>query len=1536
FRDRRYEYKGLNKKWKGKLGDAQKSGNPIHIQEAGDMCVLYDSLQLAHKCILNSFYGYVMRKGARWYSMEMAGAVTYTGAKIIQLATDLVMQIGKPLELDTDGIWCCLPATFPENFEIKTSEPGKKTYTINYPCVVLNMMVVDTNTNTQFQELVDPVNRTYKMSDECSIEFEVDGPYKAMILPASKDEGVLIKKRYAVFNFDGSLAELKGFEVKRRGELKLIKVFQSEVFGHFLDGSTLEDCYGAVAAIANRWLDMLDTEGVDLVDDELLEYISESNTMSKSLEDYGDRKSCATTCALRLSHFLGADSIKDKGLNCRYIVARKPEGAPTSQRAIPVAIFRTEPSVARHHLRQWTKESPPGDSSTPPDVRDLVDWEYYKTRLGSAIQKIISIPAAMQKVKNPVPRVVHPDWLWKKIRDRDDTRKQLDIGAMMRKATDRAAEASAMGDAMEVEAEAEAGPAAAPAGTPAVEMDMEDFGVSGRGSGPRQKAERIGRATRLVTETLQGAMPSGGEEGANSEEAAPSSTPDAAADEADAAMPDRAEDYKGWLEHMKQKWRADRQARKRQRAEEEGQELGGEGAERAAIGPAGGVGNAMRSGQSLGNFYRRQQAAVTEAYWQVVQFAETSTLGTFTAWILVEGRMYSVPIHVPRRFYINLRTPDLEADMGLGLRKRVHFQPPHSRPALNLYEVQLAEEDMVSGSQEMALQMASTDVEGVYESRCPLLLQLLVDVGCCLKVAKHAQKRPLSEGFSVAELEMKTTTECPYLEIHPQHNLRHIMLYYSEADTRGVYALLLLPLGQCLVLVVSPFASREVTPQSAQRVYRDAGGPAPEGDIELKFEVEYVASHRDAQKRVHRALELYRDQFRGATVAMTEGPISGVALGNLIPALQQMPCVAVPHNAYDSQYPTLGWQSVAARAGMQRCASSMSWLQQRLSLARYAHVPLGNFGTDWLLFTSDIFFARALRDSRQLLWATDLGEPDFGGASLGSENLAPMGQLEREAAAAIRGESNPGAYRRVCVEFKVHHLAVNSLYVATQLAELDGAMAVDIPGVQPEGPAAAMPAFKVLKSLVQSWLGDAMEHANIYADHILKQVYRWLSSPQSLLQDAMLRTLVSNCMSKLFKVLLAEMVKLGCTIVYADFSQITICTGKRSMPAALSYVECLLEALRGRELFPWIELEPCRHWHSLLFKDLYNMGGVVQPTAEDDLAQRELEGEAADEDQEQEQEQPPAGSPRILSNWNMADYLPPAIQDYFVLIVSEFIYLPWKQQQEQEEANATAAAVAAALNEEGMPSGTPSVTALKAAERDAAEANYLQDQISQHFTQKLLKVVRDMQRHLGGNADPNDTAHAFPSLAGSHLTAADLGSPATAFVRSVLAVMELDKHAEDGIVLLRRNLFRMLHVGEFSPGAQFRDPCLSFTLQDVICTYCNDCRDLDLCRDPDIQQKKWRCRVASCQHPYDLETIESRLMQIVRKRVHAYQLQDLKCAKCRQVKAGHVATQCVCGGSFKCTQTAEDLEQGLRVFQHVAQWHDFEWLGETMSWLLKS
>lgn len=142
--------------------------------------------------------------------MEMGGIVCYTGANIIMRAREIIEQVGRPLELDTDGIWCILPASFPENVTVYTTHEKKKKMNVSYPNAVLNSMVKEHFTNEQYHELVDPERLIYEQRNENSIFFEVDGPYKAMVLPASKEEGKKLKKRYAVFNFDGSLAELKG------------------------------------------------------------------------------------------------------------------------------------------------------------------------------------------------------------------------------------------------------------------------------------------------------------------------------------------------------------------------------------------------------------------------------------------------------------------------------------------------------------------------------------------------------------------------------------------------------------------------------------------------------------------------------------------------------------------------------------------------------------------------------------------------------------------------------------------------------------------------------------------------------------------------------------------------------------------------------------------------------------------------------------------------------------------------------------------------------------------------------------------------------------------------------------------------------------------------------------------------------------------------------------------------------------------------------------------------------------------------------
>ena len=73
--------------------------------------------------------------------MEMAGIVCHTGANIIRKAREIVEKVGRPLELDTDGIWCVLPSSFPENFTIRTKIPKKEKIVISYPNAVLNIMV---------------------------------------------------------------------------------------------------------------------------------------------------------------------------------------------------------------------------------------------------------------------------------------------------------------------------------------------------------------------------------------------------------------------------------------------------------------------------------------------------------------------------------------------------------------------------------------------------------------------------------------------------------------------------------------------------------------------------------------------------------------------------------------------------------------------------------------------------------------------------------------------------------------------------------------------------------------------------------------------------------------------------------------------------------------------------------------------------------------------------------------------------------------------------------------------------------------------------------------------------------------------------------------------------------------------------------------------------------------------------------------------------------------------------------------------------
>lgn len=389
FRDQRYTYKRLQGEAQKAVEEALTESDRMHAKKS---VIVYSSLQVAHKCVLNSFYGYVMRKSSRWYSMEMAAIVCNIGGNIIRRAKEVIEKVGISLELDTDGIWCIVPGSLVCTYGFRS---GRKVSLLSQ---LLNHFVCREFTNDQYQERI---GEEYRVRSENSILFEIDGPYRAMVLPASTEESKQLKKRYAIINEDNSVAELKGFEIKRRGELEIIKRLQKELFQHFLDGNNLGECYESLSEVCNYWLDIVRSRGECLDEDTIIELLCESRSMSKELSSYEGKKSNLTTTARRMSEFLG-ESVLGEKLKCEYIVAAYPENRSVADRTIPVLIFRA--GNRERFLERWLGRKYCGD------VRGIIDWGYYRSRLECVVQKMVILPALSQGIKNPLRDVKVPSW----------------------------------------------------------------------------------------------------------------------------------------------------------------------------------------------------------------------------------------------------------------------------------------------------------------------------------------------------------------------------------------------------------------------------------------------------------------------------------------------------------------------------------------------------------------------------------------------------------------------------------------------------------------------------------------------------------------------------------------------------------------------------------------------------------------------------------------------------------------------------------------------------------------------------------------------------------------------------------------------------------------------------------------------------------------------------------------------------------------------------------------------------------------------
>ncbi|XP_014670833.1 PREDICTED: DNA polymerase epsilon catalytic subunit A-like [Priapulus caudatus] len=1493
FRDRRYQFKALLKVWKKKVAAAMEKNDAAEIKSSRAKEVLYDSLQLAHKCILNSFYGYVMRKGSRWYSMEMAGVVCLTGARIITKARELIEQIGRPLELDTDGIWCVLPASFPENYVIKTTNT-KKSVTISYPGAMLNLMVKDDYTNHQYQELEDPATLSYSTRSENSIFFEVDGPYLAMILPASKEEGKRLKKRYAVFNFDGSLAELKGFEIKRRGELQLIKIFQSSVFEAFLKGKTLEDVYQNVAKVADYWLDVLFSKASNMPDSELFDLISENRNMSRKLEDYGALKSTSISTAKRLAEFLGDQMVKDAGLSCRFIISKKPEGAPVTERAIPLAIFQAEPGVKKHYLRKWLKASAMIDF----DIRAILDWDYYIERIGSAIQKIITIPAALQHVPNPVPRVPHPEWLHKRLMEKNDVFKQRKISDIF-SVKERPAEGDS-GTADVADIEDVLGTPRKPPAVPVVSVSQKR-----KRNDDGESQEDLSKSWRITL-----------------------GSPPRLGTQAERII---------WITFQKKKWAL----QLRQRAERNKKR-------RLAAGDAVATGNVVRhsTGTGMHGFIRRTARAVVDLPWQIIQIAETGQPGQYKVWALIGTDLHAIKLNVPRLFYVNQRT----AKEGEGeMWRKVNKILPRCNPVLNLYEYSVPEDIYQQHINEISTDLSSPDTEGVYETQVPMLFRTLVRLGCVCMVSRQHSKYMSArdvDTFEIDQLEFKTLAQHSYLE---PGSIKHIYFYQYTQGHKSLLGLFFPMWKKAYAFVVDTVRTNQMpnltTLYSSERNTKLAKGTAeellPPGDH--TYEVRVETEMRHVHRAVHRHLTAYKDEKRGPTVIAVQSQQDFAHLTASMPVMADFPLVPVNVTDGDGLYSVLDWQRVGAKRMIQHYLNVDYILSLMTEQCRYLHIPIGNMPKDTALFAADLFFTRHLRKHNHILWASPTERPDLGGKENDDNRL--ISDLDEKTSVEI---NQPGFYQTICVELEINSLAVNSLLQSQHVNDFEGTSAgvsfdmipqASIEDMVAGGSSVAnlaaydetalcSIAFRIMKMMVQTWLREVSTYENIFADHQLMHFYRWLRNPSAMLYDPALHRTLHGMMVKFFMQLVAEFKRLGSTIVYANFNRVIICTKKRNRQDAMVYVDYIVNSIRSRDLFHSIDIQLQGCWDVLMWLDPTNHGGIRGKLPEDEgetkLNNEEEEegmGVALSQNSNTEEE-----GPEVEMNWNIANYLPEecACQTNYNIVIGGYIVEVYQHGQKElrqiTPGNTPVRRKRATQSQNIDNTTTPSTV------------SFSQELISEEMTQRLFSMTQKIQKKLSGSHD--DMQDVFPKLPGSHLT--DLKSPALEFVKAICQVLSLDASIVNQVTKMRRDLLKLVGVGEFSDEAIFRDPCLSYVLPEVICKVCNHCRDLDLCRDPYLLQDgsntvAWQC--IQCHSEYDRNAIEQALIDAVQSKSMGFVLQDLKCIKCNAVKQLNMSYYCECAGDFTHTVSQKDFTIRMRTFHNIARYYNMELLKETLDWI---
>ncbi|CCW68940.1 unnamed protein product [Phytomonas sp. Hart1] len=1484
FRDRRYEYKAALKTWKKKL-DAAKS--PDEVKLCQSRCIQMESLQLAHKCILNSFYGYVMRKGSRWYSIEMAGIVTYCGASLIQMARSYMQDIGITLELDTDGIWCCLPCTFPQNFTFTTSNPQKPKVTISYLCALFNKMVSDRYSNDQYQDLVRP--GVYEARKECSIYFEVDGPYLAMLLPASREEGKSIKKRYAVFNPDGQIAELKGFELKRRGELMLIKDFQSQVFRRFLDGDSLQEAYASAAAVANIALDMLENKGEGYEVEEILEKITESSNMTRRLSEYPEnQKSLAITTARRIAELLGPQMVKDKGLACHFIISRLPVGRPVTERAIPLTIFRVEPAVRKHFLQKWT-----GDTSLTSQINltHLLDWDYYTTRFNACVQKIITIPAALQSIPNPVPRVLHPDWLQKRIKQQDSRFRQLSLSGMFSKkgpTENPKAVRSTNTHNEEDEGEGEAGIIVEDTLSEAghkVTVELQDVEDLMGCASAKPKPKRPTRKDDLILGDSDWEDVDGGGSCISSEDDAERINREKEELE-EVAVQTLKEKYFSpkstkvmdtsfftdsgmpvWLKKQKQAWIHRAKLRK---------ELMGQG-DGAATQFS--LDTAQRT--RTGHFIDLRSRALS-SMWNILEVREQSDdQDTVLVLAALGGIICTFRVQVPRRVIVDMdpRAPVLSFDDGSAVEVSNRILP-RNRPGGRQYQVNL--QSGPTGERRLNEICITEGVRQVYEAHITRMDHLIETLGCCVDVdtalyLENSKTCPPSQRdvFRIEELNMSSSTQ--YLDKLVE---RVVFVFHAASDTRGIIAFVNRLGNAATVVFVQPVAA--APPSLNWTALREEAvkqlGVQAEG--ELNIHTKTVSDMASAWRVVHQALsEALEGSSKAPVLVALESSqtTSQILQQRALPA--NVPYLRLMGAAEDEKLFTdpFRWARLLSLRMLQRFYASKLWVEERVALSRLSGIPVCNLAQDSSVHVLDVLYTRALHRRSHVMWCS-------------SDPSIAFDTIEERSREVVM----PGGYTSWCVEFSLSRLDMAAILFSQMIQE-----GID-PGTQALCDRGVSSHFNILRDLVADVLSQAVQ--NSVADNLLSNVTRWIRDPVSTCYEPRLVETLNNLSHRALTMVLLRLAKLGGRTVRVDSASITIVTPKYSIQEAASFTRFITNSLNDQPMLVLLALQPVRYWYQLVLLNKRNLAGLYIDAANSEILRLQ--------DTQSPTEKQQAGS-LLLPHLKLEQ------------VYTIHGRLPQSLKRRIEERLRGIFWSLANIMQQVKSELRSDTTVALATRGEDIHARFLQRFQKFFETEVQPEMIAEVDTvRESRDLYTEEEREAAASSADESTVLWSSEKLALEYAKYICCVLELIP-CRDVVSKIRNNCLRLCNVSPFSPQAVLEvDPLSLIHIQSIMCSFCNAYVCINLCGKP----RTGVITCPRCHTPIAAAGLEARLVREVNQMLMQYVHQDFVCSRCKEMATTYLCDNC-CGPFVGKERSILNYLKALKV---IASLRGFSLLDEVL------